>query len=496
VVQGVGRQLTAPGGPDTGAVRVDLLECRSGPLKNVWILDRTKEEARELVRALPSLAYHVDVWSDPGEFLEAFGEAKPDLVVLEHGIEEAKAVEMLRAIKEIERRLPIVVVAERTSSQGAIESMREGAYDYLPRETLPGGLEDAARRALSSDGRVIRTIGSPGPGDVDDLGAIVGRTPEMVEIHKLIGQLAATDAAVLIQGEPGTGKELIARAIHYNSDRRDRPFLAVNCSVLPDEALGAELFGWSSGGGEFGAGRFEQANKGTVFIDQIDQASLPTQSRILSVLESGEFERPKARSKARVDVRVVAATDRSLVQLMKEGQFRVDLFYRLKVVSVFIPPLRDRKPDIQFLAEHFLERAKSDMQRDIDGMSPDVVDLLNEYPWPGNVRELEHAIQRAVALNRTGVLAPEDFDIFEGDGPEWEETEAPMTGDLAASVRSAFRKHATAGSVDVDETIVSEVERVLAEEALERSGGNQVQAAKLLGISRNTLRKRLRGKTQ
>ncbi len=465
-------------------------------MKDVWILDRSEREAADLVRALPGLAYSVHVWSDPKALLAALDERRPDLVVLEHGIESMTPVEVLRAIKEVERRLPIVVVAETTSTRGAIESMREGAYDYLPRETLPGGLEDAARRALSSDGRVIRTIGSPGPGDVTDLGAIVGKTPEMVEIHKLIGQVAMTGAAVLINGEAGTGKELVARAIHYNSNRRDRPFVALNCAALPGDSLDAELFGWTDGGGiEAGAGRFEQANRGTVFLDEIDRAGLATQGRILSVLESGYFERPHARTRTKVDVRVIAATDRSLVRLMKEGHFRVDLFYRLKVVSLFIPPLRDRRPDIPFLAEHFLERAKTEMKREIEGMSPDVVDLLESYPWPGNVRELEHAMERAVALNRTGVLSPEDFDVFEGAGEGAPATpdESRAAGDLAATVRAEFERLAEAGTPSIDGAVVSAVERLLAEEALARVGGNQVRAAQLLGISRNTLRKRLTG---
>ncbi len=196
-------------------------------MRSVWILDASDTAALELVRALPPLMYDVSVWTDPDAMLSALTGRAPSLVVIEHGIELRPAVEVLRLVKDVEPRLPVIVVAERTSSQGAIESMREGAYDYLPRETLPAGLEDAARRALSGEGGIIRTIGSPGPADVADLGAIVGKTPEMVEIHKLIGQVAATNTSVLIHGEPGTGKELVARAIHYNSSRRDRPFVAV-----------------------------------------------------------------------------------------------------------------------------------------------------------------------------------------------------------------------------------------------------------------------------
>ena len=461
-------------------------------MKKVWILDANEADAAVLVRSLPSLMYETKVWTEPAAFLGALDDGQPDLAVIEHGIEAAQAVDVLREIKGRERRLPVIVVAGRTSSQGAIESMREGAYDYLPRGTLPSGLEDAARRALSADGGMIRTIGSPGPGDVAELGAIVGRTPEMVEIHKLIGQTATTDAAVLIHGESGTGKELIARAIHYNSARRGAPFVAVNCAALPPDLLEVDLFGRSAGGDSMG--RFEQANGGTIFLDEIDAATLAAQGRLLSILEEGHFERSGSRSRQSVDVRVIAATGASLVREMKEGRFRVDLFYRLKVVSVFIPPLRDRSEDVKYLAEYFFERAKAKLQRDVDGMSPQVFDMLKDYPWPGNVRELEQSMQRAVALNRTGILVPDDFEIFRDGVESW--PQAPggeARGGLDAAVRAAFRGLADERGGEVDGAVVDDVERILAEEALKRSGGNQVQAARILGISRNTLRKRLKG---
>ncbi|MBD3348031.1 MAG: AAA domain-containing protein [Candidatus Eisenbacteria bacterium] len=462
-------------------------------MKDVWILDRNAESAAELTEALPRLMYETSVWTDADRLIAALDEKRPDVVVIEHCLSEGGAVDTLRAVKEFDRRLPVVVVAATTSSQGAIESMREGAYDYLPRGTLPSGLEDAVRRALSPDGGMIRTIGSPGPGDVAELGAIVGRTPEMVEIHKLIGQTAATDAAVLIQGESGTGKELIARAIHYNSDRRNRPFVAVNCGAMHPEALDAELFGGRRpGSSEWEPGRFEQANEGTIFLDEVDTASLPVQGRILSVLENGQFERPGARTRVKVNVRVVAATGRSLVAQMKEGTFRVDLFYRLKVVSIFIPPLRDRRDDIPYLAEYFLERAKSKLQKDVDGISQQVFDLLADYPWPGNVRELERSILRAVALNRTGVLVPEDFEIFREGAESWPDAAELSPEGLESAVSRSFRRLADRDEDRIDDAIVSEVERVLAEEAMRHAGGNQVRAARLLGISRNTLRKRLR----
>jgi DNA-binding NtrC family response regulator len=459
-------------------------------VKKVWILDTDESSADELVNALSTLAYDIAVWTEPRKMLEALGDGAPDLVVVEHGLEGVDAVDLLREVKTLGRRVPVVVVARRTSSQGAIESMREGAYDYLPRETLPSGLEDAVRRALSADGGMIRTVGSPGPGDVADLGAIIGRTPEMVEIHKLIGQVAATDASVLVHGESGTGKELIARAIHYNSNRRERPFVAVNCAALPGDLLETELFSGRVVGGRETPARFEQARGGTIFLDEISESSLAVQGRILTVMEDGFYERPGGRAKSKIDVRIIAATGQSLVNRMKEDQFRVDLFYRLKVISVYIPPLRERRDDIPVLAEHFLERTRTNMRKDISGMTPAAFEMLERYAWPGNVRELEQAIHHAVALNRTGVLGPEDFEMS-GDAELADLNAAAAEREIARCVRAQLRRRSEAGEEGVSDGIVAEVESVLAHEALELTGGNQVKAAKLLGISRNTLRKRL-----
>jgi len=461
-------------------------------LKRVWILDSSESQAEEILRGLPSLLYDSTVWTDTAAMLAAAQTEPPDLIVLEHGITDMPVVDVLQAIKGLGRRVSIIVVAEQTSSLGAIESMREGAYDYLPRETLPGALEDAGRRALSDDGGMIQTIGSPGPGDVAELGAVVGKTPEMIEIHKLIGQVADTDACVLVQGEPGTGKELVARALHYNSSRRDSPFVAVNCSALAPESLEIDLFGRGGEGKSRGPSRMEVADGGTIFIDEIDAMGLENQARLLTVLEDGYFERPRSRKRVSTDVRVIAAAGASLVGCMKSGGFRVDLFYRLKVVSVFMPPLRDRRDDIPCLAEHFLNRAEAKMHRDIDGISPAAIELLQRYPWPGNVRELEQVVQSAVALNRTGVVMPEDFETLRDGQESWSGMQLGQASGLENAVRYELEKRLALKETDIDRVIVSEMERVLAEAALEAVDGNQVKAARLLGISRNTLRKRVK----
>ena len=454
-------------------------------MKHVWVFDTSDEGASPLVDSLPDVLYEKTTWTDVDSLSDSLVREPPDLIVIEYSALPGEPAEALRALRSRASTVPFIVVARETSTRGAIESMREGAYDYLPRGTLPRGLEDAARRALSGEGGVIQTIGSPGPADVAQLGAIVGRTPEMLEIHKLIGQVAATKATVLVQGEPGTGKELVARAIHYNSARRAGQFVAVNCGAMGDEALVKELFG---GTRTESRSRLEQADGGTVFLADIDRAGAATQAGLVTVLEDGHFERPGSRRRIRVDARVIAATGRSLVRSMKDGIFRVDLFYRLKVVSLFMPPLRERGDDILFLAEHFLERAKSSMRKEVRGISVAAGDLLRSYPWPGNLREMEQAVMRAVALNKTGVLGPEDFELAAA-GPEGEE--AGLRGSLVSAVRGEFLRLVGKGAGGIDRAVVAQVEDVLVREALDAVGGSQVKAARLLGISRNTLRKRL-----
>ncbi len=439
-------------------------------MRKVWVLDSDETSAAELVSALSSRVYDVKVWTDAPRLLAALDEGSPDLIVLEHGLESADPVDILKSLKAAGRRTPVVVVARRTSSQGAIDSMREGAYDYLPRETLPAGLEDAVRRALSADGGLIRTVGSPGPGDVADLGAIIGRTPEMVEIHKLIGQVAATDAAVLIHGESGTGKELIARAIHYNSNRRERPFTAVNCAALPGDSLETELFG---GGTPETPGRFEAARDGTMFLDEISESSLPVQGRILTIMEDGFYEHPRTRARSRVDVRVIAATGESLVSRMKEDLFRVDLFYRLKVVSVYIPPLRDRRDDIPLLAQHFLNKVTADMDRRPTGFSDAAMELLINYDWPGNVRELENEIERAVALSEPGAGIT-----------------ARILSDRIRSVQVVFRPPRPGDRTSLKD-MIQDVEKRVIHQVLNENKWNKSRTAQALGLSRQGLLKKI-----
>ena len=395
----------------------------------------------------------------------------------------------------------MIIVTEHSNTQDAIDSMREGAYDYFAMPLDTEKTLDAIEKALSlRDNRE----GSESPDESIEVrggGKLLGRSPEMVEIYKRIGQVAASDAAVLIQGESGTGKELVAQAIHDNSERQSGTFIAVNCAAIPETLLESELFGYERGAFT-GAitrkvGKFERSSGGTIFLDEIGDMSLPIQAKVLRVLQEKEFERVGGRSTVSVNTRVVAATNKSLVDCMKNGSFRVDLFYRLKVVSIYLPPLREREDDVLLLAEHFIKKFNYKLVKRVRGISPGAVDLLREHDWPGNVRELENNIQTAILLNKTGVLTPEDFPIYietdrRGTGADGGDGE---DNDLHTAFRkvlepvfpSLCREHR---GFLYDRT-VRQFEKALVHLALEKYTGNQVKASKLLGISRNTLRNRI-----
>jgi two-component system nitrogen regulation response regulator GlnG len=328
----------------------------------------------------------------------------------------------------------------------------------------------------------------------------VGASPEMIEIFKLIGRIAKSDAAVLVLGESGTGKELVARTIHETSFRAGKPFLAVNCAAIPETLLESELFGHEKGSFTGAAGirkgKFELSHGGTIFLDEVGDMSLSTQAKILRVLQEHTFERVGGEQTLTADTRIIAATNKSLVELIERNEFRVDLFYRLKVVSIFLPPLRKRPGDVRLLSDYFIRKHAAQSKVKIRGISERALAVLEGHPWSGNVRELENALQTALVLNRTGVLDFEDF-------PFLQERPGGTAGVTTAHILSKLHDEAkrvarillsSGGSVpagNVYHTCLEAVETGLVGAGLDYCRGNQVQASRLLGISRNTLRAKL-----
>ena len=435
------------------------------------------------------------------EGLKLIPRLKPDLVIMDVRMGGISGLETLRRLRQTDARIPVIMMTAYGSTQTAIEAMKLGAYDYLLKPFDVPKLKQIVYSALKAAREMKQAIAiQPADFDDDTDAGIVGRSEAMQTIFKTIGQLSASDATVLITGESGTGKELVARAIYQHSRRSKQPFLAINCAAIPENLLESELFGHEKGAFTGATtqriGKFEQGNHGTLFLDEVGDMSLATQAKILRVLQDGSFERVGGNQTVRVDVRIIAATNKQLEKAVADGQFREDLFYRLNVVRIHLPPLRERREDIKLLAGYFLRKFSRQLRQPVKSISPEAMEFLLQHSWPGNVRELENAIQRALIMSKGDVLLPADFtqEILSARQakPEVSVSPAPIQPkagetNLEALARQLFdwAKH------DSRRRLIPAVERELVIHALRETKGNQVHAARLLGISRATLRKRI-----
>jgi DNA-binding NtrC family response regulator len=400
-------------------------------------------------------------------------------------------------MRQLDPRLLVILMTGYGTTQTAIEAMKLGAYDYLLKPFDVPRLKNIVAGALKA-AHDMRQVVSYEPlleSEDYELG-IVGRSEPMQQVFKLIGQLAASDATALITGESGTGKELVARAIYHHSNRSERPFLAVNCAAIPEQLLESELFGHERGAFTGAAnqrvGKFEQCNGGTIFLDEIGDMTPTTQTKILRVLQSGTFERVGGNVPHKVDVRVIAATNKPLEEAVAARQFREDLFYRLNVVRVELPPLRERRQDIALLVNYFLRKVAREQQRPPKSVATSVVKALEKHHWPGNVRELENAMRRAHVMAKGDALLLSDFPAEIAGQPAVGASASSPAGPAGVSDAAALaRKLFQWARRDPKLKIIPTVERELVIEALKETGGNQVQAAKMLGITRATLRKRI-----
>jgi two-component system nitrogen regulation response regulator GlnG len=390
----------------------------------------------------------------------------------------------------------IIVITGRATVANAIESTRRGAYDYITKPFDLDAIRLLARQAVERQSLLknLVTLRERARSEYKPGAEIVGQSPAMQEIYKLIGRVAGSSATALIQGESGTGKELIARALHAYSDRWQGPFVAVNCSAIPGDLLESEMFGHErgafTGATERHIGKFEQAASGTLFLDEIADMPLPLQSKLLRVLQEREFSRVGGRELLPADCRIVAATNRVMDKEVAGGRFRDDLYFRLKVVVIEVPPLRERREDIPLLVDLFLDRINRQHKFQAKGVTRDALSKLAEHNWPGNVRELENVLIRAAALAPNRLLTADDITV----GDRSREAE-PVGGSLdevvAAKVRAYLRSLGEATPRDLYAKVLEIVERPLIESVLERTAGNQLRAAEILGINRNTLRKKI-----
>ncbi len=434
--------------------------------------------------------------------LQAMEGEKPDLVIMDIRMPGMGGLEALSEIKKRDPQATVIMMTAYGTTQTAIEAMKRGAYDYITKPFKNEEVKALIKKALEA-GRLMKEKVFLHADDIDNLEGtcIIGKSPAMLEIYKTVGKVAESNATVLIRGESGTGKELAARAVFQNSLRKDKPFLAVNCAAIPESLLESELFGHAKGAftGAINKriGKFQQCDGGAIFLDEIGDMSLSTQAKILRVLQEHTFQPVGSEETVEVDVRVIVSTNKDLWQAIEQGQFREDLYYRLKVVTIYMPPLRRRKEDISLLADYFLRKFASEFNKNVKKIHPDAMHFLLGYNWPGNVRELENAIQTAVVMGKKEILFLEDFPVFpvrtKKPASEPVQEGADNYADLFKGLLAPILKDS---SIFLDNNpykkMRDSLEKTLIETVLSLNHKNQVQSAKVLGISRNTLRARMK----
>jgi two-component system nitrogen regulation response regulator GlnG len=445
-------------------------------------------------QAFPAPAHRVEVASTGAEGLERVAAQPPDVILLDLGLPDQSGLELYPKIRRIDARIPVIFVTMAKTADAAIEAMKQGAYDYLFKPLDVRRLRQIVGEALE----VARQMREPAvlpeaAPDPDVEGAIVGSCAAMQEVYKAVGRVAAQDVPVLITGESGTGKELVARALYQHGLRAKAPFLALNCAAIPENLLESELFGHErgafTGADRKRIGKFEQTSGGTIFLDEVGDMPLALQAKILRLLQEQSFERVGGNETIRTDVRLVAATHRDLKAWSEQGKFRPDLYYRLSVFSIHLPPLRERGDDLPLLVRHYLRRFSRELGREIREAAPETLERLRAYSWPGNIRELQSVLKQALLQANGTVLLPAFLPVLAGDpgavaagSPHSEET------DLATYIRQRLGDDAH----DVYADVHRQVDRLLLTLVLEYTRGNQQQASRLLGIARQTLRLKIR----
>lgn len=445
-------------------------------------------------RAFRGSDLQVVTFDSAREALEAARADLPDVIVMDIQLPALSGLEALPRFREIDPRTPIILMSGKSTTDAAIEAMRQGAHDYLLKPLELSELRQVIDKALSlSRLRHVRAVLAESEKHEDRDDAIIGHCPAMQAVYKAIGRVADQDVTVLITGESGTGKELVARAIYQHGRRSRGPFLAINCAALPDNLLESELFGFEPGaftGAERRRiGKFEQCSGGTIFLDEVGDMSPATQSKILRILQEQTFERLGGNDTIRSDVRILAATNHDLAALVEQGRFRQDLFYRLNVFTIHLPPLRERGDDLVLLAQHYLRRFSRELGREIEGIDKEALDCLCRFTWPGNVRELQSVLKQAI-LQASGTVLVRDFLPAAIINPE---SRAPA-GDYAAQPRleQFIDEQLQSGASNLYDSAIRRVERILLTKVLQHTGGNQVQAARILGITRGSVRLKLR----
>lgn len=447
---------------------------------SILVIDDELSMREVLEYILTREGYDVSLAGNGKTAIQALENNSFDLLLCDIKLGDMTGLDVLRAAKKKNKNTTVIMISAYASTETAVEAMNEGAYDYVPKPFDNEELKQTIKKALDlktleherevTEGELKKSI---------HFGRIVGSSPQMMHIFDLIKQVSKTKTNILITGESGTGKELIARAIHEQSDRKNQAFVTINCGGIPETLLESELFGHKKGAFTGAAmdkkGLFEVAHKGTLFLDEIGELSLPIQVKLLRAVQERIFKPLGSNEDVAVDIRIISATNKKLEQEVIDGRFREDLFYRLNVIEIKMPPLRDRKTDIRALAQHFLEKYSREMGKEISKISSYAIDMLQKYDFPGNVRELENLMERSVAISSTNILLPDSLALSLRKR-RWIEGITESRFDLDEVAKGVFL-----------EDILEQIERAYLEKAMACSGGNKKKAAELLGIRYRSL---------
>jgi two-component system nitrogen regulation response regulator GlnG len=466
-------------------------------MSNKTLIIAEDDESIRLVtsRYLQDLGYEIFMATNLKELWKLIESNKGDVLITDVMLPDGELFDILPQIVEYRENLPVIVVSAKNNLQTAISATKQGAYEYLPKPFDLDELQKLIKKALESKQNLKNKTKIRNESEKQ---LIVGRSPAMQDLYKSIARLSQNDLTVMIYGESGTGKELVAKALHKYSTRSEKPFIALNMAAIPNDLIESELFGHEkgsfTGAHQKSDGKFKLAEKGTLFLDEIGDMPIDAQTRLLRVLQEGEFTPIGGKEKIQADTRIIAATHKNLSNLIEKGEFREDLFYRLNVVPISIPPLRERKEDIPELVNHFLDKAK-DLQLEPKKFTTESFQILEKYQWPGNVRELENFILKLCALYTdeniiNDDLAEEILNLQKLD-QQMLDTDNQFSKILENYLSRNINKINKEYQGDVYNYFVTELEKVLLLEVLKNKNGNQLKAAELLGLNRNTLRKKI-----
>ena len=457
-------------------------------MSSVWILDDDKSIRWVFEKALAKAGLPFKTFSNTNEAINQFNHDKPSVILSDIRMPGESGLIFLTKVKEKFPHIPIIIMTAYSDLDTAVASFKKGAFEYIAKPFDIDKVLEVIHKALDLTTATSKEI------EIDSYPDIIGQAQSMQEIFRIIGKLSQSNATVLINGESGSGKELVAHAIHKNSTRKDKPFIAINTAAIPKDLLEAELFGYEkgafTGANQRQLGRFEQANEGTLFLDEIGDMPVELQTRLLRVLNDGQFYRIGGQELIKVKVRVITATHQNLQLLVKSGKFRDDLFHRLNVIRMNVPPLRERIEDIQILSQFFLAQSAKKLQTEVKVLSQDVIEFFKSLYWQGNVRQLENVCHWLTVMSAGKIIQISDLPAELKDEPI-HDTEISH-GSWHDQLKREVSKSLIAGEANIFEQFVNEIEKILIMEALKSTKNRKIDTAKALGVGRNTITRKIK----